>query len=179
LAQLPLPQRQAQAHLSSNGRPIVTLPPEQAFEEILAHLNGYLNALRRIAGHVLFSAVAFPTGNDFETAIKTHVDGWGVGTQYIGCNQIEYDEVKAILRRQIYDRLDGLGANAIAFLDWDIQEYYGLASVALDESDEFHPLVSGPVFRLEIIRDDVADGEYFAVQIGSFAVVTALAQRAA
>lgn len=48
---------------------------------------------------------------------------------------------------------------------WDINEFYGLASTNMNSEGVFHPLISGPVYRLNIISDRFTSSLFFLVKI--------------
>jgi hypothetical protein len=67
--------------------------------------------------------------------------------------KINYDAVELIFDRFIKKNLN-VNKEQLDLLLWDIVEYYGLASTALDPDDQFNPLLSKGAYRIYLKEEE-------------------------
>lgn len=153
------------------------------FELHIAELNGYLNSLRRLCGNCFFfGAQAYAAEQDIDAFAKSLVDSWSENGDYCyeGRSIIEWDElseaIESMILHGILDRKtmpnDTARAYVSKMLVEDINEYYGLASTSLDDNGVFHPLIQGPVYKLNISGRSQEKTLYYLVKIGRYYVFT-------
>ena len=158
------------------------------FKYYIAELNGYLQSLRRLRGFgYCFSAHTYDLKVDIDQFAKETLCKWDESGayKYLGKSLIEY--------RNLEDRITGIifgGAlnlenvnnekskkNIKKMVIEDINEYYGLASTSLDTKGHFHPLITGPVYELNIENSNFTSIFFYIVQIGKYYVLTGFTHR--
>jgi len=149
----------------------------ESIEVYTAALGGFLNALQRIAGDEAALSVSYAElVNNIDEAMAKHILSWGKEFKYIGRGEINHDDVTTFFREGIYSKL-GLPEEKIEALDFQLLDYYGLISIGLDINGPLHPLLSEPLFRIEVERNNSTYGSHFLVQIGKYAVITSISAR--
>lgn len=151
-------------------------------------LHGYLRCISTIAGsQYSFGASSFKDPREIDAFVSEFVGEWSLGDEYIepceyiyaGKEVIGYEELRKEVVSFIFNgtlaqltaEAEGLGTVGGSIL-WNLFEYYGLASTSLNESGVFHPLVKGPVYRLDIRRKEHERAFYFLVCIEDMYVLT-------
>jgi hypothetical protein len=160
---------------------------------MIVMLDGYLNCLATMCGSkYFFSATAFQDSNEIDLFMEGIVRQWSLGDEYIAPSEYKYVGKEAIeygkLRKHVVSMIfngalkpyfaekEGYGDIGRKIL-WDVFEYYGLASTHVNEAGEFHPLVKGPVYHLDIRSEQHKRGLYYLVRIEGFYVLTALVEK--
>ena len=139
-------------------------------DALISHFDGYLSALRRLSHTWIANVRQFPVSGSLDDSLSKHLGEWIEGVQYVGKSGVTYDEVIDDLDRYILSRLDRLSEDQLSLVRWDIEEYFGLIAMSVDKEADFHPLISGPVYRLQV--DSPEDRErYLAVRIADVVVV--------
>ena len=99
---------------------------------------------------------------------------------YHDYSEIEYKVIRKEIEGYIFngcinmESLNSLGAFKYAertILD-DINESYGLVSTSINKQGVFHPLITGPVYRLNISNKKIKKNLYYVVQIESIYILT-------
>ena len=148
-------------------------------EAIINNLNGYLHSLRRLSGNKCdFWAECVEIDSDIDNAIDKYFSKLKSDCKVLKTEKIDYSTVENLLNNLVFSNLTIRDDNLIKLLAWDIVEYYGLASTALDSEGEFNPLVSNGAIKISVQSDFYESCVYYVVQIANFAVVTGLAIRA-
>lgn len=148
-------------------------------EAIIANLNGYLHSLRRLSGNKCdFWAEATKIDSDLDNAIEGFLSNIKSGVKLIEKSKINYSAVEALLEELVLSNLLTDDENLKKSIAWDIVEYYGLASTALDAEGEFNPLVSNGAIKVSVQSDFHKSCVFYIVVISNYMVVTGLAERA-
>lgn len=150
----------------------------------IAALNGYLHSLRRFRGAGYFyAASSYVVAEDIDSFLIATIKGWG-GFEYRGKSLIEFNVLSERLESIIFG-----GALSLSHMSdesrkcikqsvlEDINEYYGLAATSLGTDEPFHPLISGPVYELDVESESYSDLFMYVVQIGSNYVLTSFARK--
>ncbi len=150
--------------------------------QYISALDGYLKALQRLCGAgFVFGARGYPAEDDIDNFMRNIISEWGSSNEYT------YSGYEKIESKDLFCRVEDLIFNGVIVKDRfqsnnfipkmileDINEYYGLASTSLDEQGEFHPLLTGPVYKLNIGSCLNFKGLYFLVKINKYFVITYL-----
>jgi hypothetical protein len=151
-------------------------------------LHGYLHCISTICGRQYsFGASSFIESRDIDVFVSEFVNEWCLGDEYIppceyiyaGKKVIGYEELCSEVASYVFNgalkplavKKENLGTVGGSIL-WHLFEYYGLASTSLNQSGVFHPLVHGPVHRLDIRRKEHERALYFLVRIEDMYVLT-------
>ena len=155
---------------------------------------GYLKCIARLcAKGYSFGVVAYEAESDIDVFVSRLVEFWGRGDEYIeprlyeylGHEKIESDqlfkEIESFIFNGLLDRAnmpsEAAKGYATKMLTEDINEYYGLVSVSLNEEGAFHPLLSNEVYLLNINHSEHEQRLYFIVQIENVYVLTYFLKR--
>ena len=158
-------------------------------------LQGYLQCIKRLcANGYVFGAVSYKANSDIDEFISGLVRYWSEGDdvvepsnfEYCGKELISYEillsKIEGFIFNGILDRRNMPNDNARQYmtkmLTEDINEYYGLLSVELNNDGVFHPLISNDVYLLNIRNEIYSQSFYYIVKIENVFVVTHFAQKA-
>ena len=123
-------------------------------EAIINNLNGYLHSLRRLSGNKCdFWAECVEIDSDIDNAIDKYFSKLKSDCKVLKTEKIDYSTVENLLNNLVFSNLTIRDDNLIKLLAWDIVEYYGLASTALDSEGEFNPLVSNGAIKISVQSD--------------------------
>jgi hypothetical protein len=156
---------------------------------------GYLKCLSRLcANEYVFGASCFEAKQDIDVFAKELVEFWGQGDEYIEPSNYEYFGSTLIESPQLFQEIESFIFNGILeresmpnqaakeyaerMLTEDINEYYGLVSVSLNEEGVFHPLLSNNVYTLNIQNKNHERALYFIVKIENVYVLTHFLKKA-
>ena len=159
------------------------------YECHIIELNGYLAALSRLCGNgYIFGSRAYEVSDEIDNFIIKMISGWGDKNEfeYFGRKQISYKEIEnrvvEIVFRGVLDLNnlpnDNTRNYAKKMIFEDINEFYGLFSTSQDENGVFHPLVTGPVYSLDIVNKNHVAAFYYLVNIGEYYVITYFIKKA-
>jgi len=150
----------------------------------VSNLNGYLRCLSRLCGpEYAFGVNAYKTVlsiESFADEIVTQLNKDKSEYVYHGYSEIEYEVIRNKIKGYIFngcinqEALNSLGALKYAertLID-DINESYGLVSTSINKEGVFHPLITGPVYTLNISNTKNKKSIYYAVKIESIYVLT-------
>lgn len=136
----------------------------------VAELRGFLNALQRLMSDRRdFYADVISPANGMEAALAAY---FNEDPAYQGSAQIGYPEVQALLHEYIFAGLNELSSKVAAELEWQLLEYYGLASTAAGGS--FNPLISNGALLLTMRQSHYSKCAYYVVQLPHHLVITGL-----
>jgi len=146
-------------------------------EVYTAALGGFLNALQRIAGGEPSFSVGYSNlSGGIDESLTKHILSWGKEFRYLGRSDMNSDDVTAFFREGVYSKLD-LPKEVIQELEFQLLDYYGLISAGVDDNGPFQPLLSEPLYRVEVERNGSPYGAHFLVQIGKYGVITSISAR--
>ena len=146
---------------------------------IVNNLNGYLHSLRRLSGNKCdFWAERVEIETDIDNTIDEYFSTLESNSKVLEIERIDYSTVEKLLDTLVFSNLNIKDGDLIKLFAWDIVEYYGLASTAVDPEREFNPLVSNGAIKVSVQSDFHNSCVYYVVQITSFAIFTGLAIRA-
>ena len=143
----------------------------------LSELNGYLKAIQHLNGPAYsFGVKWFYLEDGFNGFIHNYDHKYNFSKS----TAIEFKEIKErILGFALNGMLDQEKFSGEKALNYykemiieDINEYYGLASSSENSAGVFHPLVKGPVYRLDIDGKDQSSYFYFLIRIENIFVLT-------
>jgi len=138
---------------------------------IAAEYDGFLNALRCFLGYrrVFGCFLLDKKAGYLENHIKRR-------TEKLECQYVaDYNEIRSLFGDYLFKPLASNGYKNLENAVWNVFEYYGLISTALDESGPWNPMVSGKTIVLEFFSTESAKTIEFIVEVGGIAVVTYLA----
>ena len=149
----------------------------EKIEVYTAALGGFLNALQRIADDERMFSVGYAdlTGG-IDDSLFEYISNWGKEFRYLGRTDMNSDDVMAFFQEGVYSKLD-LPKKIIHALEFQLLDYYGLISTGVDDNGPFQPLLSEPLYRIEVERNNSPYGAHFLVQIGKYGVVTSISAR--
>ena len=150
---------------------------------------GYLKCIARLCTKgCSFGVVAYEAESDIDDFVTRLVEFWGRGDEYIEPRLYEYLGREKIEPDQLFKEIENFIFNglldrenmpnesaknyATKMLSEDINEYYGLVSVSLNEDGVFHPLLSNEVYLLNINNSEYEQRLYFIIQIENIYVIT-------
>lgn len=113
---------------------------------------------------------------------------WSAGNDYVDATPHAYNGKVEIQNPELCDEILGYIQNGFirpeampsekvcehikqTLMD-DLNEYYGLASTSMNENGVFHPLIRGPVYKLDISGGKFNRSLVFLVKIESIFVLT-------
>ena len=156
-------------------------------------LDGYLSCIATLCGpEFSFSASSFEDSKEIDVFVSGLVRDWSLGDEYLDPSEFIYGGKEVIDYRTIQKEVVGFvfngqlksirsetegGKSVGGMLLWRFFEYYGLASTNLNPDGAFHPLVSGPVYRLNIRNDEHVRSLYLLVEIEKMYVLTSFWER--
>jgi hypothetical protein len=151
-------------------------------------LHGYLSCIETLCGSQFsFSASSFKDPREIDVFVSELVRDWSSGDEYVkpseytygGKEVIDYQTVRKEVVGFVFNgQLESLhseteGERTVGGkLLWRLFECYGLSSTNLNPSGVFHPLVRGPVYRLDIRNDEYVRALYLLVKIEGMYVLT-------
>lgn len=139
-------------------------------------LRGYLRSLQRLSKvHCHFFADSFPIQSGLSESIEKYVARFGDDFEFCGSKTIDYSDVEGILKDHLYSNLTITDENQLGLLDWDITEYFGLASTSVDPNGDFNPLVRKGAVEVKIASKHYQSCAHFVVPIGEHAIFVGLA----
>lgn len=132
-----------------------------------AELRGFLNAVQQLCGlgHS-FSVEAIPAGANEESTLSRYFAMFEGGFKYLGSTAISYEKAQALLHQYIFINLSSVRPQLQKELNWQLIEYYGLASTAVGGS--FNPLVSEGALLLSIAQNHYKQCTYFVVRVPGY-----------
>ena len=157
-------------------------------------LNGYLSCLSRLCGYQYsFSVNMFDAKCDIDEFVIGKFselkkgDEYCKGTDYLYlgkseikfdaiCEQIEHYVFNGLLGQVLQSRQNVYDSLKRTFIE-DLNEYYGLISTALNHDGVFHPLIRGPVFKLDITNVEYEEIFCFLVKIENYYVLSMFSKR--
>ena len=115
-------------------------------------INGYLRSLQRLSKVACdFNAVYIPlNGQALEEAISKFLERYDDITSTNLVSGISFGSVERILDNLIFNNLSIGEEGTIKMLRWDLVEYFGLASTAQSDDNDFNPLINGKVVQVDI-----------------------------
>jgi len=144
-------------------------------------LHGYLCCIATICGpQYSFGASSFKDSREIDAFVSEFVGEWSLGDECVAASEYIYAGKEVIGYRGLREEIVGFVFNGAleqltaetegeksigGSILWNLFEYYGLASTGLNESGIFHPLVRGPVYRLDIRHREHERALYFLVRI--------------
>jgi hypothetical protein len=148
-------------------------------ENYVSELQGYLQSLRRLCRRQCdFHADSFLVENDIHVSIEKYINKLGSEFRFKGIKQLTYQEVESILENNLILELEVENQNTTKLFLWDIVEYFGLASTALNPNGDFNPLVSKGALAVEVHSSHYSSSTVFVVVIEKHAIVIWLSVRA-
>jgi len=148
-------------------------------ELIVAEFGGFLLALQRLCGPgYAFSAFLVERGTDEFASLQTQFAKFEGKFKLVRTEAVTHHQVTELLSERIYSKLAYIDAPVLKMLDWQLTEYYGLASTAADPGGSFHPLVSDGALLLSVSSTHYASIVSYAVPIKGHFIVTVLGNRA-
>ena len=162
------------------------------------HINefrGYLKCIARLcAEENSFGVAAYEADNDIDVFVSQLVEFWGRGDEYVESSLYEYLGHEKIESAELFKEIEKFIFNglldrenmpseaaknyATKIITEDINEYYGLVSVSLNEEGVFHPLLSNELYLLKIRNSKFQKRLYFIVQIENIYVLTSFLKQA-
>ncbi|WP_250462353.1 hypothetical protein [Microbulbifer litoralis] len=129
---------------------------------IAAEYDGFLNALRCFLGYRrVFGCFLLDRKTGYlESHIKKH--GENLERQYTA----DYNEVRSLFGEYLFKPLASRGYKNLENTDWNVFEYYGLISTALDENGPWNPIVSGKTIVLEFFPTESVKTVELIVEVG-------------
>ena len=143
----------------------------------ISELKGYLKALQHICGSSFnFGVTCSSFEGEINEFLKSKDQKYHVETSsIIDFKIIKHEVYRFVLNgmiapqkfpnKQVLDYYKDL-------LIESINEYYGLASTTENNKGVFHPIITGPVYRLYLKDEDVSKSFFFLVKIENYMVVT-------
>lgn len=117
----------------------------------VSELNGYLKLLQRFCKKRCdFDASALTVEGDLEGAVERYVSNLDDIVEYRGLNKISFSDFQNIMKRFVYSNLTIQDENMVRLIDWDIVEYFGVASTVMDPEGDFNPIVSNGGWELDV-----------------------------
>ena len=158
------------------------------FNEWIRELNGYLQALERLCGNgYFFGANTYEADKDIDSKLSEILDSLATKEEYAFKGKSEItnksliSEMEQFIFNGILDRKNMVNDSARSFstkmIVEDINEYYGLASTSINKEGVFHPLIKGPVFKLNIENVKIKKSLFYVVQIENNFVLTHFYQK--
>lgn len=156
------------------------------YEIHVASLDGYLKSLRRFrSSGCSYWARSYPAIDDIDQFLSESVSGWGKEYRFLRKQNIEFRDIeKRIIETVFRDALNLQNVESEVtkqsikrLIVEDINEYYGLISISLNEDGVFHPLISGPVFEIKVENADYLDIFIYLVKIEEIFVLTGFARK--
>jgi hypothetical protein len=143
----------------------------------ILELDGFLNALRCLIGH---PAKVFGAGyiekveQDLDSIINDKIKFIEKSGCLVSRDKVDFKYIQKIFSQYIYNRLPTENENILGNLDWNLVEYYGLASTAENEDGEWNRLVSQEHIILEYKDENSIDSVIFFVEHDKFVIATYL-----
>ena len=155
----------------------------------IEEFRGYLECLSRLcANGYSFGVSSYEADSEIDSLVSELTELWGAGDEYVEPSIYEYTGHELIEYELIIDEIQGYIFNGLLSLECmknddarsyakkalteDINEYYGLVSVSLNENGVFHPLISSEVYRLNINCQRSEKSFFFIVKIENLYVLT-------
>lgn len=164
--------------------------------EIVSALDGYLKCIYRLcANNYVFTAGCYKADCDIETFCQKIVSFMSAGDEYIEPTKYKYNGYSEIDSKKLFGIIEDYVFNGLIDLEKmpnddsrhyakrmlieDINEYYGLISTSSNKDGEFHPLLSGGVYQLNITCEKYSKSFYYIKKIEDVYVLTSFLQKAA
>jgi hypothetical protein len=136
-----------------------------------SELNGYLKLLQRLCKRPChFSATSASTGGNIEKFSEEYTAQFKDILTFKELRKISYDDIKEMLTTYIYSNLVQLDTDLLKLIDWDIAEFFGLASTTFGTKGEFSPLLKGG-WKIEINSDIYESSVMLIIEYGKKAIV--------
>ena len=87
-------------------------------------------------------------------------------------SEVNHKELITLLHTHLFSKLHDRGWERIENVEWQLIEYYGLASTAIDNNGPFHPTVSQTTKALLFKTKDNKKWFHYFVRIGGWTVLT-------
>jgi hypothetical protein len=147
-------------------------------ESYVENLNGFFQALRRLSENRCdYWSHCLKIDSSLENAIQNYFSSMD-DVELLEMNKITYEEVEALHQKYIFSNLVNVNGNVLDLIKWDLVEYFGLASTAIDPDGPFNPLVSSGALLLKARSTFHGEYVYYLVRYGNKAIITGLAVRA-
>ncbi len=147
-------------------------------KEIIANLNGYLQSMRRLGlNQCNYSASVREIKNNFENEIEDYKTIFKDDYQVSSQKHADYKQLEQLHHDLIYSKLKVKDKDIIKLFEWDIVEYFGLASTSIDKENTFHPTVKNGAIVLELKAERYISLVYYFVEIGDFMVTVTLSEK--
>lgn len=143
---------------------------------IIANLNGYLQSMRRLSlNQYHYTASVRVIKNNFEDEIEAYKKIFNNDYQLISQQHFDYKQMQQLHQDLIFLKLKLKDKEIIKHLDWDIVEYFGLASTSI--GGEWNPLVKNGAIVLKFESKKFKFLVYYFVEIGGFMVTVVMSER--
>lgn len=145
----------------------------------VSELDGYLKLLQRFCKKRCdYSVNAINIElDDVEQSAKQFVSSFDDIVEYNGLEKISFSDFQNILTKYVYSNINISDQNMVKLIDWDITEYFGLASTIKNPEGNFNPLVSNGGWQLKISSNFYEDCTIVLVEYGDQAIVFSLGMR--
>jgi hypothetical protein len=167
---------------------------EQESNTLVSALDGYLKCISRLcANNYAFAASCYKANNDIDTFCRKFASFINAGDKYTKPSKHEYLGYKEIDSKKLFEIIEEYVFNGLLDLERmtnekaryytkktlieDINEYYGLISVSKNRDGEFHPLLSGGVYQINIKCEKYAKSFYFIKKIEDIYVLACFLQK--
>jgi len=145
---------------------------------IIANLNGYLQSMRRLGlNQCHYSTSVREIKNNFENEIEDYKTIFNDDYQVSSQKHADYKQLEQLHHDLIYSKLKIKGKDTIKLFEWDIVEYFGLASTSIDKERSFHPTVSNGAIVLKLKSKKFKSLVYYFVEIGGFMATVTLSEK--
>ncbi|MCU7843564.1 MAG: hypothetical protein KZQ93_06955 [Candidatus Thiodiazotropha sp. (ex Monitilora ramsayi)] len=155
----------------------------------IEEFRGYLDCLSRLcANGYSFGVSSYEADTEIDSLVSELTKLWGSGDEYMEPSSYEYVGRELVEYEVVFDEIKGYIFNGLLSLERmdsdnarnyakkslteDINEYYGLVSISLNENGVFHPLISSEVYRLNIKCQRHERSFFFIVKIENLYVLT-------
>ena len=151
-------------------------------EKYIFELNGYLKALQALNGpRYQFGSRA----HHFEGNAELYINEIMKKGTIVNYSATNYEEIgQRILKFSLNGMMSKSRVSNEKELHYytseileNINEYYGLASTASGQKEILHPLITGPVFSIELKGKELGSYFCFIVGIGEYVVQTFMARK--
>ena len=143
---------------------------------IFDNLNGYLQSMRRLGlNQCHYSSIVRKIQGDFQEEIDLFKQIFDESYTVIDENKYSYQQIQQLHKDLIYSKLKINDKEIIRSFDWDIVEYFGLASTSV--GNEWNPIVKNGAIVLTLQAKKFKTLVYYFVEVGGFMVVIRLSER--
>jgi hypothetical protein len=143
----------------------------------ILELDGFLNALRCLIGH---PAKIFGAGyiekveQNLDSIIHDKIKLIEQSGSLVTRDIVDFKYIQKVFNQYIYNKLPTSDENNLGNLDWNLVEYYGVASTAENEDEAWNRLVSQKHVILEYQDESSINSVIFFVEHDKFVIATYL-----